>query len=221
MGVCKRWANVYWSSTALWRHLTVSLEEPLVLSPSPPLIMFQEAVEAHRKRRLAGWQAAKRAQLQRVGHLVEAATFRGTLQISALLPLLSPALGALKLPFAREEQALLLPRFSQLTSLEIALDQGLGPVLPQLAALQRLKIGSGDYGTQFLQALRPLSNLTHLVGCALIVPLGALQAWSAIAGWLVACSWCTPRAHTAPPPSTCPHCCATGCRCSLAVLKPI
>ena len=36
VGMCKRWANVYWSSTALWHHITVSpkeLDQPIVVSP--------------------------------------------------------------------------------------------------------------------------------------------------------------------------------------------
>lgn len=93
----------------------------------------------------------------------------------------------------------MLPRFSQLTSLEVAADNGLSPVLPRLAALQRLKRGSGGYSAQFMQALRPLSNLTHLVGCALIVLLGGLQACcqQLLAGSLLAagaCHWSCPTA---------------------------
>ncbi|PRW57577.1 internalin [Chlorella sorokiniana] len=215
VGVCKRWAWLYWEHSELWRHLTISAEEPdqpslAAASPSAPLIMFVEHQQAYQQRRLAGWQVAKRAQLQRVGHLVEAATFQdrtelgrgdSRLQISALLPLLSPTLGALSLPWAREEQALLLPRFSQLTSLEIAADGGVSAILPRLGALKRLKLQGGSHGSQLATALQQLSALTslELEGCfdADVAHLRRLQQLRHLV--LRSNNW-PPREPTRPPP---------------------
>lgn len=179
MGVSKRWARLYWGHTEFWRHLVVSeaelIEDPIATSPSPPLLMFPEHKQAHQQKRETCWHAAKRAQLRRVGHMAEAATFGSTaareavfmpsfqMQLGQLLPLLSPAIGALKLSHLGVEEALLLPRFSQLTCLDLRTDGDLSSILPRLAALQRLKLKRCGCGTQLVPALQLLSALTRLV----------------------------------------------------------
>lgn len=172
MGVCTRWSGVFWGSAQLWRHLTITtneLEQPIVRSPSAPLVMFAEHQRVHEQRRLAGWQAAKRAQLSRVGQLAETATFLGDvrrMQLSGLLPLLSPAaLRELDLQLQLDEQqALILAGLTQLTRLTAHIDRStLIPVLPRLARLQRLALHGGNLNMQLGTALRSLAGLTHLV----------------------------------------------------------
>ncbi len=172
MGVCTRWSGVFWGSAQLWRHLTIStdeLEQPIGRSPSAPLIMFAEHQWEHEQRRLASWQAAKRAQLQRISHLAKSATFLGDrrrMQLSGQLPLLnSPVLCELELPLQLDEQeALSLAGLTQLTRLTAHIDRStLIPVLPRLARLQRLALHGGNLNMQLGTALRSFAGLTHLV----------------------------------------------------------
>lgn len=172
VGVCKRWARVHWGSPQLWRHVTVSaaqLEQPpIALRPDAPLRMFAEHEREHQRRREAGWQAAKRAQLQRVGHLAEAATFSGRVPpalLSALLHRLHPAaLRDLELPpHLSEEQAFILAGFTQLTRLATNAGVELSSILPRLAKLQHLTLARGQVSTQLMNALQSLAALTCLV----------------------------------------------------------
>lgn len=179
VGVSKRWRRVCWGSRRLWRRLIISSQEldaPSIASPAAqrPAAETPAARLARLHRRRDGWAEAKRAQLQKIGRLVEAVTvsdYIGWLPIppSNLLSLLSPAslvhlhLRVLKFNL---QQALRLSNFTRLTRLVIETRtgswRGISPSLTYLTRLQHLEL-AGDTSGLEMADLQPLRGLTHLV----------------------------------------------------------
>lgn len=194
VGVSKRWWRVCWGSRQLWHSLNLHGGQP-----DPPIASYPAAAGAapaaaddqvplmsvaewgkKQHQRLAGWQAAKRAQLERVGHLAEAVTYDDSMgqlaPLSAMLPMLSPdALTELALNIyggtITAEQASLLAGFTGLTRLTLHTPQGgssAWPVLQQLPRLQHLHLGAYQMGERLIDTLLPLTGLTSLVSHRLV-----------------------------------------------------
>lgn len=189
VGVSKRWGRVCWGHRELWRELDLCARDVLqpridrILAPydpaTDPLLRPWEERQLSLQQRVAGWLAAKRAQLERIGGLAETVTLMDvrvtdeahpTAQLppSAVLPLLSPSVLrslVLWVPGIQEEDAQMLAGFSRLTILTIQATSGSAAVfaaLPRLAQLQHLSLGTRQVDVD-LPALLVLTGLTRLV----------------------------------------------------------
>ena len=215
VGVSKRWQRVSSSSRQLWRQLHIVDSEPDcdLATSAGPLALLEESRAKLLEARQARWQAAVRAQLAQVGQLVETFAYgmpegcweQPSVSLGDVLPLLNAErLVDLSITVSNvdEEEALLLARFTRLTSLAIDACQScdsVGPILRQLPRLQHLTLGAYGIDERLIDALLPLTGLTCLVSRLSTLRFRLLDQlvrslWAA-SSWACCANCCTMYLH--------------------------